>query len=124
MRVHFHADNPAALRFRPQITESLVRSLRRLKWMVASVKVHFGAIDSLAGGVDKRCRVEVKIRGAAVVAMSGAARSWHEALEAVATRVRNRVVARVQARGLLQSESRQSRSMALAAPIGRAKGVA
>ena len=124
MRVHFHSDDPAALRLRPRITESIVRSLRRLKWMIDSVKVQFSAIDGATGGARKRCRVEVKMRGAAVVTMSGAARSWHEALEAVATRVRNRVVARVRASGLPRSESRQSRSTALIAAFGRTNGVA
>ena len=96
MKIYVHCDDRASSPVKRQASEAVIRSLRRVKWVVESVRVHFNAIGTLAGGADKRCRIEVKVRDAAPVSISGAARSWKGALDAVAVRIRSRVVARIQ----------------------------
>ena len=96
MKIHVHCDDRASSPVKRQAAEAVIRSLRRLKWVVESVRVHFNAIGALTGGADKRCRIEVKVRDAAPVSVSGAARSWKAALDAVAVQIRSRVVARIQ----------------------------
>ena len=95
MKIHVHCDDRASSPVKRQAAEAMIRSLRRVKWVVESVRVHFNAIGALAGGADKRCRIEVRVRDAAPVSVSGAARSWKGALDAVAVRIRGRVVARI-----------------------------
>ena len=95
MKIHVHCDDRAPSPVKRQAAEAVIRSLRRVKWVVESVRVHFNAIGALAGGADKRCRIQVQVRDAALVSISGAARSWKGALDAVAVRIRGRVVARI-----------------------------
>ena len=96
MKIHVHCDDRASSPAKRQAAEAVIRSLRRVKWVVESVRVHFNAIGALAGGADKRCRIEVKVRDAAPVSISGAAGSWKAALDAVAVRIRSHAVARIQ----------------------------
>ena len=96
MKIHVHCDDRASSPVKRQAAEAVTRSLRRVKWVVESVRVHFSAVGALAGGADKRCSIEVRVRDAAPVSISGAARSWKGALDAVAARIRSRVVARIQ----------------------------
>ena len=96
MKIHVHCDDRASSPAKRQAAEAVIRSLRRVKWVVESVRVHFNAIGALAGGADKRCRIEVKVRDAAPVSISAAAGSCKAALDAVAVRIRSRVVARIQ----------------------------
>ena len=96
MKIDVQCDDRTSSPPERQAAEAVIRSLRRVKWAVESVRVQFNAIGALAGGADKRCRIEVKVRDAAPVSISGAARSWKGALDAVALRIRSRVVARIQ----------------------------
>ena len=43
MKVHVHCDDPAASPVRAQINGTLIRSLRRVKWIVESVWLHLSA---------------------------------------------------------------------------------
>ena len=96
MKIYVHCDDRTSSPVKRQAAEAVIRSLRRVKWVVESVRVHFNAIGALAGGADKHCRIEVKVRDAAPVSISGAAGSWKAALDAGAVRIRRRVVAQIQ----------------------------
>ncbi len=93
MKLQFRSDDPEARRFQHRTAYRLGQVLRRLGWLVARVKVQLlGSQGPSSGGVDKRCRVEVELRGADRVVLSAAARSWRDALDAALARLRQRVV--------------------------------
>ena len=50
MKIHVHCDDRTSSPVERQAAEAVIRSLRRVKWVVESVRVHFNAMGALAGG--------------------------------------------------------------------------
>ena len=57
MKISVHCNDQVSSPAKRQAAEAVIRSLRRVKWAVASVRVHFNAIGALAGG---GCRTRSK----------------------------------------------------------------
>ena len=92
MKLHFRSNDLEGQLWQQRTADRLRRALRRLHGLVARVKVRLDDINGPAGGVDKRCNVEVLVRGSSPVTVSATARSWQDSVEAVASRIRRRVV--------------------------------
>ena len=92
MKLHFRSNDLEGQLWQQRTADRLRRALRRLHGLVARVKVRLDDINGPAGGVDKRCNVAVLVRGSSPVTVSATARSWQDSVEAVASRLRRRVV--------------------------------
>lgn len=91
MKLQFRSNDLEGQRWQARAAQRLSQGLGRLHGLVARIKVRLDDINGPAGGVDKRCDVEVSVRGSRPVALSATARTWQDAVEAVATRLRQRV---------------------------------
>jgi hypothetical protein len=96
MKLHFRSNDPEGQRWQQRTADRLRLALGRLHGLVARVKVRLDDINGPAGGVDKRCSVEILVRGSGPVAVSATARSWQDSVEAAASRIRQRVVLQLQ----------------------------
>lgn len=92
MKVNFRSSDPEGATWKQHGVERLNHTLRRLQGLVARVKVRLEDINGPQGGVDKRCRVEVSVRGAEPVAVTATSRSWQDALDSAAAHLRRRVL--------------------------------
>ena len=92
MNLHFCSNDLEGQLWQQRAADRLCQALRNLHGLVARIEVRLDDINGPAGGVDKRCSVEVLVRGSSPVAVTATARSWQDSLEAAATRVRQRVV--------------------------------
>ena len=92
MKLHFRSDDFEGQLWQQRTADRLRRALGRLQGVVARIKVRLDDINGPAGGVDKRCSVEVLVRGGSPVAVTATARSWQDSVDAVASRIRQRVV--------------------------------
>jgi len=92
MKLHFRSNDREGQLWQQRTTSRLRQALGRLHGLVARIKVRLDDINGPAGGVDKRCNVEVLVRGGSPVAVSATARTWQDSVEAVASRLRQRVV--------------------------------
>jgi ribosome-associated translation inhibitor RaiA len=55
--------------------------LRRLNWLVATVRVRFADENGPRGGIDKRCRIELATPGKPTVVATSKASEWRGAFE-------------------------------------------
>ncbi|MFN9210664.1 MAG: HPF/RaiA family ribosome-associated protein [Betaproteobacteria bacterium] len=55
--------------------------MRRLTWLLARVRVQLTDINGPRGGLDKRCRVELRAAGGESVVVSAVARDWRAAID-------------------------------------------
>jgi hypothetical protein len=92
MKLHFRSNDLEGQLWQQRTAERLRQALGRLRGWVARIKVRLDDVNGPAGGVDKRCNVEVLVRGSSPVTVSATARSWQDSVEAVASRLRQRVV--------------------------------
>jgi hypothetical protein len=60
--------------------------MRRLGWLVPRARVQLHDVNGPRGGVDKRCRIELRTRGAGAVVVTSMARDWHAALDTALAR--------------------------------------
>ena len=77
-------------------------AMRRLSWLVPRARVQLSDVNGPRGGLDKRCRVEVKTQGAGSIVITSLARNWRKAIDDAltrATRTLVRVWRRSQSRG-------------------------
>lgn len=61
-------------------------ALRRLVWLVPTVKVRLSDADHPGDGTDKHCRVEVHTHGRGAVIVQARARNWRTALDTALAR--------------------------------------
>ncbi|HQR11520.1 MAG TPA: HPF/RaiA family ribosome-associated protein [Casimicrobiaceae bacterium] len=81
MKVLFESDTPDGMPLR-ELAEKRARfALRRLTWLVPKVKVSLSDVNGPRGGVDKRCRIEMRTYRAGDVLVTALARDWRTALE-------------------------------------------
>lgn len=92
MKLHFRSNDLEGQLWQQRTADWLRQALGRLRGLVARIKVRLDDVNGPAGGVDKRCNVEVLVRGSSPVTVSATARSWQDSVEAVASRLRQRVV--------------------------------
>lgn len=92
MKLQFRSNDLEGQLWQQRTAERLRQALGRLRGLVARIKVRLDDVNGPAGGVDKRCNVEVLVRGCSPVTVSATARSWQDSVEAVASRLRQRVV--------------------------------
>jgi ribosome-associated translation inhibitor RaiA len=105
MQVLFKSRHPQATELR-DLTERRVRFvLRRLSWLVPRAEVQLSDMNGPRGGVDKRCRVELKTHGARSVVVGSVAKDWRTALDNALARAA-RFLLRLRRRG---SDSRRMR---------------
>jgi len=92
MKLHFRSNDLEGQLWQRRAADRLGLALRRLHRLVAGIKVRLDDINGPAGGVDKRCSVEVIVRGIGPVAVNATARTWQDSVETAASQVRRRVV--------------------------------
>jgi hypothetical protein len=81
MQVLFKSRHPQATELR-DLTERRVRFvLRRLGWLVPRAEVQMSDVNGPRGGIDKRCRVELRTDGAGSVVVASVAKDWRTALD-------------------------------------------
>lgn len=86
MQVLFETRDPEAARLR-ELAERRVRfAMRRLTWLVPRARVQLSDTNGPRGGVDKRCRVELRPDGVQPVVITAVARDWRSALDSALTR--------------------------------------
>jgi hypothetical protein len=95
MRLQFRSNDREGQQWRHRTANRLRQALGRLHGLVARMKVRLDDVNGPAGGVDKRCNVEVLVQGSGPVAISATARTWQASVEAVASRLRQRIVLRL-----------------------------
>jgi len=86
MQVHFESHSPEALALRGVTVHRVRFVMRRLAWLVPRAHVRLTDVNGPRGGVDKRCRVELRAPGSGTVVVTSMARDWRGALEAALAR--------------------------------------
>lgn len=84
MEVFFEARDPESAKLRDLTLMRARFALRRVVWLVPTVKVRLSDADSSRGGTDKSdkyCRVEVQTQGRGAVIVQTRARNWRTALD-------------------------------------------
>jgi hypothetical protein len=79
MNVHFESATPDGAPLR-ELAETRTRfAMRRLTWLVPRAEVILSDVNGPRGGVDKRCRVELRTHCAGIVQVTALARDWRTA---------------------------------------------
>lgn len=95
MKVQFRSIDPQAQRLRPHAVERVRGALRRLRGFVARVKVRLADANGPLPGVDKRCELQAELPDGRVARIAATSRTWGDAVELAATRLRGQVVAQL-----------------------------
>ena len=82
MQVLFETRSPEALALRGLAVRRTRFVMRRLQWMVPRARVHLDDVNGPRGGVDKRCRIELRAAAGEPVVVTSMATSWRRALDA------------------------------------------
>ena len=105
MNVHFKSATPDGAPLR-ELAETRTRfAMRRLTWLVPRAEISLSDINGPRGGVDKRCRVELRTHSAGTVQVTALARDWRTALESALERA-GRVLLRQLRRTLVRDRAR------------------
>lgn len=99
MQVIFRSRDSGSAQMRDLSIERLRFALRRLTTFVPHATVQFSDVNGPRGGMDKRCKVELKTDNAGTVVIASLARDWRTALDRSlqrATRVLTRSLQRAQ----------------------------
>jgi hypothetical protein len=105
MNVYFKSATPNGAPLRA-LAETRVRfAMRRLTWLVPRAEISLSDINGPRGGVDKRCRVELRTYGGGIVRVTAMARDWRTALESALQRA-GRVLLRQLRRTLVRDRAR------------------
>ena len=98
MQIIFKSRNAEGSHMRDLSVERLRFALRRVIALVSRAQVQFSDVNGPRGGVDKRCRVELKTDKAGTFVVTSLAADWRTALEKSlerASRVLTRSVKRI-----------------------------
>lgn len=82
MQVLFKARSTEALALRDVAVSRIEFALRRLRWMSPRAHVHLEDVNGPRGGVDKRCRIELRAPAGQPVVVTSMANDWRRALDA------------------------------------------
>jgi putative sigma-54 modulation protein len=105
VKLHFQSNDLDGLLWQQRTSDRLHRALGRLQGLVARIRVSLDDINGPEGGVDKRCSVEIHLRGSSPVAVSATSRSWQDSVDAVATRIRQRVALQLHRATVVEHQS-------------------
>jgi hypothetical protein len=86
MQVKFESNTSEASELRGVSIERLRFVMRRTAWLVSHAKVHLSDINGPHGGVDKRCRIEIKTNAVGTVVITSQSHDWRSALEQALSR--------------------------------------
>lgn len=86
MQVLFESRDPQGAEYRDLAVRRVHFAFRRLTWLVPRAVVQLSDVNGPRGGVDKRCRVELRTDGAGTVVITSMARDWRSALESAIAR--------------------------------------
>lgn len=86
MQVLFEAHSREALALRDVAVSRTEFVMRRLRWMVLRARVHLDDVNGPRGGVDKRCRIELRAPAGHPVVVTSIATDWRRALDAALAR--------------------------------------
>ena len=86
MKVLFESRDPQATELRELAERRVSFVMRRLTWLVPSARVQMSDVNGPRGGVDKRCKVELKTDSAGTVVITSLARDWRSALDSALIR--------------------------------------
>jgi hypothetical protein len=81
MQVVFESRDPEGAEHREHAVQRLRFALRRLSWLVPRVRVQLADINGPRGGVDKRCRLELKTDRRGSVVVTAVSRDWRSAID-------------------------------------------
>jgi len=105
MNVDFKSAAPDGAPLR-ELAETRTRfAMRRLTWLVPRAEISLSDVNGPRGGVDKRCRVELRTHSAGIVQVTALARDWRTALESALERA-GRVLLRQLRRTLVRDRAR------------------
>ena len=102
MQVLFESRDVRADHLRELAEQRAMFALRRLCWLVPRARIQLSDLNGPRGGLDKRCRVELKTQGSGSVVITSIARDWRKAIDEALARAAHalvRVWRRSQARG-------------------------
>ena len=86
MQVLFEARSPEALSLRSAAISRTRFAMRRLHWLVPRARVNLSDLNGPRGGVDKRCRLELRAPAGPAVVVTAVATDWRRALDLALTR--------------------------------------
>lgn len=86
MRVLIESSCPQAKDLHEVAVRRVDFVLRRLNWLVATVRVRFADENGPRGGVDKRCRIEFAAPGKPTLVVTSTASEWRGAFETALAR--------------------------------------
>ena len=86
MQVLFDSRDADGERLRAVAVRRLRLALRRLSWLVPRARVLLSDVNGPRGGVDKRCRVELRTPVSGPVVVTSMAQDWRAALETALAR--------------------------------------
>ena len=109
MKVVFESRDPGAAALRELAEHRVSFVMRRLTWLVPTAKVQMSDVNGPRGGVDKRCKVELRTEGAGTVVVTSRARDWRSALDAALLRAARGLV-RLWQRGRQRRPERSPRT--------------
>jgi hypothetical protein len=86
MQVLFEARSPEAHALQGMAVRRTRFVMRRLHWMVQRARVHLDDVNGPRGGIDKRCRIELRAPAGRPVVVTSIATDWRCALDAALVR--------------------------------------
>jgi hypothetical protein len=95
MKIQFGSIDPQARGLRPHTVDRVRTALGRLRGLVAQVKVNLADANGPLPGVDKRCELQAELPGGRVARIAATSRTWSDAVNLAATRLRGRVVSQL-----------------------------
>ncbi len=81
MQVVFESRDADGAQLRDLAVERVHFVMRRMTWLVPRAKVLLSDINGPRGGVDKRCKVELKTTHSGTVVITAIAHDWRSALD-------------------------------------------
>jgi hypothetical protein len=81
MQVMFESRDPDGARWRATAVRRVRFVLRRLTWLVPRARLILDDDNGPRGGVDKRCRVELRTGSGEQVVITALARDWRSAID-------------------------------------------
>jgi ribosome-associated translation inhibitor RaiA len=113
MHVTFISRDTEGRQWRDVAVRRVQFAMRRLSWIAPRARVQLSDINGPRGGVDKRCRIQLKTQGGGTVVITSLARDWRSALDTALDRAAHAVL-RLWRRGHRENSRRAASRSALA----------
>jgi hypothetical protein len=96
MQVLFESRDPGGARLRPLAVQRIRFVMRRLTWLVPRARIQLSDLNGPRGGLDKRCRLELRTDGSGTIVVTAVAADWRGALDAALARASRALLKRWQ----------------------------